>query len=355
MASSKVIYAMIHDCVPFFIAARKIGIRGKKLSLNEEQSSSSSKIPIIETSQILQRLKDKGGNQDKTRSNYHRIWKSFNQFLVKLDKWPKFWEDRVSLFIANLIQNGAQSATVKSYVLAIKSQLIADNYKWDDGKLMLHTLTWPCRMRNDVVCTRLPIHCGFLEMILFEVERIYHTQPYLVIMFQSLFSVAYYGLFRIGELTLSDHTVRAKDLHLAFNKKKQMMILYSSKPHDKESRPQKIKIEVIHRDKRLTGYAERFFCPFRMMHNYIKIRGNYESNQEIFFIFRKGEFPVKPQHARNVLEKCIYNLRLDYALYSFHSFRIGRSSDMKKYGYSIEEIQHCGCWKSNAVYKYLRD
>ena len=142
----------------FCIAARKIGIKSKKFSLSEEQSSSSSKIPIIEINQILQRLKDKGGNRDKMRENYHRIWKAFNQFLVKLDRWPKFWEDRVSLFIANLVQNVAQSATIKSYVSAIKGQLMADNYRWDDGKLMLHTLTRACRLHNDIVCTTFPVH-----------------------------------------------------------------------------------------------------------------------------------------------------------------------------------------------------
>ena len=120
--------------------------------------------------QILQRLQDRGGHRDKTRQNYHRIWNSFNQFLVKLDARPKFCEDKVSLFIVNLINNGAQSATIKSYVSAIKSQLLADKYKWDDDKLMLCSLTADCRMHNDWVCTHLPIHCRFLEMILYEIE-----------------------------------------------------------------------------------------------------------------------------------------------------------------------------------------
>ena len=91
------------------------------------------------------------------------------------------------------------------------------------------------------------------------------------------------------------------------------------------------------------------------MHNYIKIKGNYTNDEETFFIFRKGEFPVKPHNIREVLKKCIKNLHLDDTLYSFHSLRIGRSSDLRKYGYTIDEIQTCGRWKSNAVYKYLRN
>ena len=53
---------------------------------------------------------------------------------------------------------------------------------------------------------------------------------------------AYYGLFRIGELTFSEHAVRAKDVHVGTNKKKMLFVLHSSKTHDKGSKPQLIKV-----------------------------------------------------------------------------------------------------------------
>ena len=110
---------------------------------------------------------------------------------------------------------------------------------------MLHSLTLACKARNDSVTTCLPIHCSLLEMILFEIERVYKQQPYLVILFQALIALGYYGLFHIGELTLSKHCVKAHNVHSTVNKNKLLIILYSSKTHDQSCRPQKVKISAV--------------------------------------------------------------------------------------------------------------
>ena len=61
-----------------------------------------------------------------------------------------------------------QSATVKSYVSAIKAILKADKYEWDEQKVLLSSLTKAYKLTNDVLDCRLPIQKGLLEMILFE-------------------------------------------------------------------------------------------------------------------------------------------------------------------------------------------
>ena len=55
------------------------------------------------------------------------------------------------LFIADLIDRGLQSQTVKSYVSAIKKTLIKDDYNWDDNKLMLGSLIKATRIKNSPV------------------------------------------------------------------------------------------------------------------------------------------------------------------------------------------------------------
>ena len=70
-------------------------------------------------------------------------------------------------------------------------------------------------------------------------------QPYLVKMYRALFVTAYFGLFRVGELTKSQHMVRACDVHIGTNKRKLMFILRSSKTHGEGDKPQVIKIEAI--------------------------------------------------------------------------------------------------------------
>ena len=53
-------------------------------------------------------------------------------------------------------------------------------------------------------------------------------------------------------------------------------------------------------------------------------------------------------------KKSIKKLNLDCRLYNTHSFRIGRCSDLLKMGVPIEKIKLMGRWKSNAVFKYVR-
>ena len=49
-------------------------------------------------------------------------------------------------------------------------------------------------------------------------------------------------MFRIGELAMGVHSIRAKDVHISSNKNKILIVLYTSKTHGEESPPQKIKL-----------------------------------------------------------------------------------------------------------------
>ena len=200
---------------------------------------------------------------------------------------------------------------------------------------------------------RLPIQKGLLELLLFEIERFFkeNNQPYLKIMYKALFSLAYYGMMRVGELTMSDHTLKACNIHIGGNKDKLMMTLYTSKTHGRESRLQKIKISAIQQQK---GSRKTIFCPFKMIRDFMNLRGHYADESEQFFIYRDRSL-VRPDHFRNMLRKLLNKLGLDASLYDIHSFRSGRTSDLVKFGYSMEQIKAMGRWRSNAVYRYLKD
>ena len=237
----------------------------------------------------------------------------------------------------------------------IKHTVVDNNYDWDDSKVLLGTLTQACKVINDRLTVRLPISCSMLELLLFELKRELNSQCYLQIMYMALFAMGYYRLMRIGELTTNEgkHTVKAADVHMALNKKKLLIVLYSSKTHSKASRPQKIKI-IANKDEKTGSYAHRHFCPHTLIHNFIEVRGSYDSIHEEFFVFRDRK-PVSSDNARTVLRKLIKNIGLNEKLYDMHSFCIDRSSDLVKYGYSIEEVKRMGRWKSNAVFRYIRN
>ena len=194
--------------------------------------------------------------------------------------------------------------------------------------MLLQAITRACRVVNDVYKARYPIRVGLL---------------------QTIFAVSYYGLFRIGELTVGDHQAKACDVHVAGNKDKILIVLRSSKTHGRESRPQEIKITSNEKVKKSIN-----FCPFHLMKTYIQYRGGDLSDDEGFFIFSDGT-GVKPTNVRIVLRTILSKLNLEPKYYDTHSFRIGRASDLLKFQVPISRIKQIGRWKSNAVFKYLRD
>ena len=313
--------------------------------------------------QLLEQLK--GDNHQKsTKLNYYGIWKNFNLFIIKLDKIPNTWEKRISLYCIYLVvDQELKSSTIKSYISGIKSVLKSDGYICDEGKLLLNALIKSCKLKNDTIKTRLPIQKGLLEIILFEIRRRFGTQPYLEAMYISAYLIAYYGLLRVGEITFSIHSVKAKDLHESKTKKRLLLVLYSSKTHGRESLPQQVKIfgktelEVTDKNKK-SRYAVRqvkptIFCPYDWTRKYIQMRQKIQRDDEQIFVFRDGT-PLQAQHLRKLLKETLKHLELDPNLYDTHSFRIGRATDLFKAGVDIKKIKQLGRWKSNAVYKYLR-
>ena len=287
-------------------------------------------------------------HKPSTERNYHGIWTNFNRFVIRLDNIPTTWEDKVSLYCTFLtIYTTIQSSTLKSYISAIKSKLRAIGHNWNNNQALLSALTRACKIKNDVVRTRLPIGLSLLDCICFEIERNIWDH-YQRILYLTALLVAYYGLLRIGEYTESQHVMKASKVYLADNKTKLLITLTSSKTHDKESRPQKIKIEARTKGKK------RVYCPIEQVQEYIKIRPRYRNDNEQFFVFEDGA-PVTPYHIRALLQLMLEKLDLDPSLYETHSLRIGRATDLFKAGHSIEAIKRKGRWKSNAVYRYLRE
>ena len=235
-----------------------------------------------------------------------------------------------------------QSSTVKSYVSAIKKMLVNDGYLWDDNKVLLGALTKACKIINDKVHTRLPIQCSLLEMLLFELQRMYGEQVYLQIMYKAIFSISYYGMMRVSEVTNSEHVMKACNIHAVQNKDKIMIKLYSSKTHSKGMKPQTIKI-TANKSEKSGHYANRIFCPFQLIKEYIAVRGDYNAPEDQFFVFLDGS-PVGPQHVRTVLKDCLAALSLNPDIYGLHSFRVGCTTDLIKYNNNIEEVKRMGRW-----------
>ena len=314
-------------------------------------STSSSTISSKYIEQVIDGLRNKQ-IRASTAENYLGVWGLFNKFLIKLDHRPNNWEDRAVMFLAFMIDNGAQSSMVHSYLCTIKSVLKSDGYHWNENQVILTSMTRACRKVNDTVCCKLPITSGLLELILFEVNRVFGSQQlYLAILYQAIFAITYYGLMRISEIIESLHALKACNIHMAQNKNKILLTLHSSKTHGKDSLPQKIKIESL--DDSTAFCRHRFYCPFDLIWHYWTVRGGYLDNSELFFVF-KDNMIVPQRQLRTVFRDILQRLNLNADYYGMHSFRAGRASDMLKMNYSLSQIKVAGRWHSNAVYRYLK-
>ena len=315
---------------------------------NKDSCSSSSTISTVAMENLIEKLKMEK-HRSSTRKNYYAIWKKFNEFYIKLDKKPNSWEERIVLYVGYLIENKRRAQTIKSYISAIKSVLMDDGVILNENKYLLTSLTRACRFKNHRVRRCLLILKGTLNLILQDCVLYFDQQFYLTCLYRALFATAYYGLFRVGEITSGSHPVKAVDVHIANNKDKILFLLRSSKTHWTDEKPQMIKIS-----KKDTGRTyNEMFCPFKIITQYVKVRGACINEEEPFFIFCDGT-AVKPEHMRNVLRIILDRLNLNSKLYGTHGFRSGRSQDLLSMGFSLQVIRKLGRWASSAVFAYLK-
>ena len=189
-------------------------------------STSSYSTDYIEN--VIERLRVQS-LRDSTRELYHKIWCYFNEFLIKLDRKPESWEDRLILFIGNALDEEKESTTLKTYASAIRSVLREDGIELDPNIYALTALTQACKLKNYRVKTRLPIGKNLLRMLLDQFEIMFQYQSYLEALYKAILVIGYYGLFRIGELVFSPHSIKAVDVHSIKNKKIIQIVLRTSK------------------------------------------------------------------------------------------------------------------------------
>ena len=137
------------------------------------------------------------------------------------------------MLVGHLVNPKRKSQTIRSYILVIKAVLLDGDIEIDKDTNLLTLLTKACRLRNDRVVARLPIHKDMLHMILNRTDSYFRqlNQLYLRILYTTLFMTVYYGLFRVGELTTGSHPVMVGNVHIVENKNKFLLLLRTSKTH----------------------------------------------------------------------------------------------------------------------------
>lgn len=291
---------------------------------------------------------------------YMVAWRAINEFYCRLDNKPKPWEQRMSLFIAYMMKKRYEKATIQTYISGIKYVLRNIlHIDVSDNAFRFTALIKAARYKNNKVTLRMPIKLPLLNKILEEVDNVkrLQNQPYLIALYRAMFTAAYYGLLRVGKMT-GKHAVTAKNMHIAKNKKKVQIRIWTSKTLKWGSWPQDIKIDGLHDCKlcypQHRGRNSSKYCPVHILDAYNKLRGDTRGTHP-FFTFKNG-IPVNGHAFRKTLKDVLIQIGLKDIVtrYNGHSFRSGRASDLWRLGFSLSDIKYIGRWRSNSVFKYLK-
>lgn len=341
------------------VVAQQKNIFSENLSI----SSGSSRYSIEFFNSILESI-NQSALKPKTKKLYHTVWVSFNQFLLKFNRLPRSWEEKILLFVTHLADSGKKPSTIKSYVSAIKNKLKTDGTEIDDQRVELTAIIRAVKLKDNRIFVRLPINKRILAVILDQADVFFGNQVYLKRLYKAMLILGYFALLRVGEITSGDYPIKARDVRIGRNRPKLVLTIRESKTSSLGQTPHVLYIPTLSRRKEIlmfggfSGMCEEFYlryCPWTLVKDYAEIRPSQDLGNlaEPFFVFR-DKTPVKPEQLRVVLKTLLQMANLDHTLYSTHSLRIGRSCDLNRAGVELSELKRIGRWWSSAVENYIR-
>lgn len=193
---------------------------------------------------------------------------------------------------------------------------------------------------------RLPITEHILSRICTAIPHVAQSQ-FERLLVHAVFTTAFYGLARIGELLphshhtdnvlqFSDVSFEASGSYLS-----RMHVTFRHFKHNTASIPHVIPLETL---------AHAITCPVSAMVAFLQLRGSRPGP-----LFMQPNGPPFLRHQFQMLtERCLQFCDLDTSRYKGHSFRIGGASLAAARGMSDAQIRLLGRWKTDAFKRYIR-
>lgn len=284
-----------------------------------------------------------------TSETYHTVWRNFLNFLNEFKNLPSKYEDKMVMYAAHLGNEGAHSATVGSYMSAIRYKLRKDGIDIPDKNFEIASIIRTCKLKNNRVFYRCGISKPMLKDLLQATKELLYDngQEYQYFLYRAIFLTAYYGMFRIGEIAQGPHSVTASDVKPSTNKNKFLLILRSSKTHGKGDHPHTVNIPQVvdvEEDRTIND-------PYQALNDY-RVRRPVGGSDN-FFLLQDGT-PVKTYQVRAMLKRVIVKANYDPEILDFHSFRVGRASDLLNSSVPFHIVKKWGNWKSNSILRYFK-
>jgi hypothetical protein len=274
-----------------------------------------------------------------TTRQYQRVWESFCQFvqplsLVSLPALPS----TIALYIARRVSSNPPPApaTLYSAVSAISYMHKLHDLPDPTTAFSIRQILKGVAKLRTVRDTRLPLSMPILQSLLQALPKV--VPPYTATLFAAMFTTMFAAFFRLGEVTISPHNLRLCQVVIT---PCVVHITLNSFKHHSSQLP--VTLQIL-------PSPSSSACPVVHLQHYQSVRGTTPGP---FFCHQNGQ-PIHAYEFREVLDKAKAQAGLSDCRITPHSFRIGAATYAAANGFSSQQIQAMGRWKSSAFQRYVR-
>lgn len=285
----------------------------------------------------------KASIQPTTAKTYQHHWQTFLHFLrAQLHAHPTFPADtnHICLFLVHLASIGLTHTTIRTYLTALSFvHKMSHAVDTTQSFVVTKTLQGIKNTQSTTSRHRMPITRHILHSLLLSLPFAAQT-PYDKILWPALFLTTYHACLRAGEVTLSKNPNNVLQRSQVSTDDDHFAIQFLQYKHSAHHTPLlKIKRQ-----------PQGIPCPLSALQRYLAIRGAHPG--QLFINLDKS--PVTIEQFANILKITVSMCSLPTHLYTTHSFRIGKATDMASNGHPDQTIRQAGRWRSTAYNRYLR-
>ena len=245
-------------------------------------------------------------------------------------------------YIANLSMCNISAATIKLSIAAIGFQCKMYNVEDITQCFLIKKMMTGIYKTTKHVDNRLPITLEILNKILVGVDHVC-TSLYETNLFAAMFTLAFFGFLRVGELvpntgTEKGHALLFENIHMYPNSHLEIRIPHSKNDQNGEGTV----LNIAARNARI--------CPVQKLSAYLRFRPKFDG---LLFVHKDGSAVTRYQFSALLKKSLQYN-GIESDRYTTHSFRIGAATTAKKSGFDDDTIASLGRWKSNSFKLYIR-
>lgn len=277
-----------------------------------------------------------------TSAVYRTALSAFNRFRV-LHHLNNAWPVPVGqfiLFIAHCFERGCAASTITTYMSGLS--FYHKLHGWNDPLevFVIRKLLEGCKRSRVLKDARAPITQVLLTKIIETLPQIC-SSDYETILFQTVYSVAFYGLFRVSELVYTGSASTPLFIRDVVVQGDNLAVTFTLRTSKTSNTPVTL---------RVPREGDISVCPVRLLVKYLLVRPVSEGNLFLHVDSR----PLSRSQFSAVLNKTIKKLGLHSSQFKSHSFRIGRATQLAIQGVPDKAIQQMGRWRSDCYKSYIR-